>query len=68
MILSDAESHKWNLTKITNSGSELYAWCMKPVAEGYKVEVSPGSRNWFVVMTGRYDLIASGRAMMYLNA
>ena len=68
MILSDAKSHSWNPTKITNSGSKLYAWCRKPVAEGYKVETSHSSRVWFVVMTGRYDLIASGRAMMYLEA
>ena len=67
MILSDAKSHCWNPTKITNSGSKLYAWCKKPVAEGYNVETSHGSRIWFVVMTGRYDLIASGRAMMYLE-
>ena len=78
MIVSDAESHKRviyviqhrtrSFTKITNSGSKLYAWCKKPAAEGYKVETSHGSRIWFVVMTGRYDLIAFGRAMMYLEA
>ena len=70
MILSNVDTNEWNPTKITNSGSELYAWCKKPVAEGYKVETSLGSRIWYVVMKKRYDLIlvASGRAMVYLKA
>ena len=68
MILSNADSQNWTPTKIMNRSSELFAWCRKPQKEGYKVEVSPGSRDWFVVMKGRYDLIASSRAMMYLKA
>ena len=67
MIVSDAETYDWKPTKITNRSSDLFAWCKKPVAEGYKVETSSGSRIWYVAMTGRYDLIASGRTMMYLK-
>ena len=63
MIVSDAETYDWKPTKITNRSSDLFAWCQKPVAEGYKVETSSGSRIWYVAMTGRYDLIASGCAM-----
>ena len=62
------ETSQWRETKVMNRISEYFAWCKKPADDGYKVEVNVSSRYWFVrcKMDERYDLIASGRAMMYL--